>query len=240
MGGAALAVAGIGLVFGASTGVRKRLSILAGAALMLSGGLATSAAANTINYSLTVDDCTGTCGTAPFGTVTATDIGAGEVQITVTLKAGENFVNTGAGAGQALLFDLAGAPTLTDYTDVSSNVPIVLASTTAGSLSADGTGTWQYGVNCPSCGNGNSPPMLDSPITFDISATGLSTASLVQNGNGLYFAADIIGTNLKTGDVGAPTPVGVPRPTAGAGLPGLALAGIGLFVGWRRRRRADA
>jgi hypothetical protein len=35
-------------------------------------------------------------------------------------------------------------------------------------------------------------------------------------------------------------PVGVPGPTAGAGLPGLALASIALFVGWRRRRRADA
>lgn len=31
----------------------------------------------------------------------------------------------------------------------------------------------------------------------------------------------------------------VPGPTAGAGLPGLALTGIGLF-GWWRRRRADA
>jgi hypothetical protein len=173
--------------------------------------------------------------------VTATDIGAGEVQINVTLKAGENFVKSGAGAGQALLFDLAGAPTLTDYTDVSSNQPIVLASTTAGSLMADGSGTWQYGVNCPSCGNGNSSPMLDSPITFDISATGLSTASLIQNGNGLFFAADIIGTNGNTGDVGAPTgTVGVPGPTAGAGLPGLAFAGFGLFIGLRRRRRSQA
>jgi MYXO-CTERM domain-containing protein len=34
--------------------------------------------------------------------------------------------------------------------------------------------------------------------------------------------------------------VAVPGPTAGAGLPGLALAGIGLFIGWRRRRRVDA
>jgi len=36
------------------------------------------------------------------------------------------------------------------------------------------------------------------------------------------------------------TPSAVPGPTAGAGLPGVALAGIGLFIGWRRRRRIDA
>jgi MYXO-CTERM domain-containing protein len=35
-------------------------------------------------------------------------------------------------------------------------------------------------------------------------------------------------------------PTGVPGPTAGAGLPGLALAGFGLFIGWRRRRQSQA
>jgi len=59
-------------------------------------GAPTSASAATLSFPLTSDFCTGTCGTAPFGTVTATDIAAGEVQVTVTLTAGETFAKTGA------------------------------------------------------------------------------------------------------------------------------------------------
>jgi hypothetical protein len=155
----------------------------------------------------------------------ATDIGAGEVQVNVTLTPGETIAKTGAGGRNTLLWDLSGTPTLTDFTDVSPNVPIVLTSTTAGSIMADGTGTWQYAINCPTCGNGTSSPVLDSPITFDISAAGLSTASFVQNGNGLFFAADIMGANGNTGVVGAPTAVPVPAPAIGHGL--LVLLAIG-------------
>jgi MYXO-CTERM domain-containing protein len=57
----------------------------------------------------------------------------------------------------------------------------------------------------------------------------------------LYSNANSSITNNHGTDFGlAGVAVGVPGPTAGAGLPGLALAGIGLFVGWRRRRRAGA
>jgi hypothetical protein len=203
------------------------------------------ASANVITYSLTSDFCTGTCGTGPFGTVTATDIGAGEVQVTVTLNnpatlsnpSGETFAKTGAGGKDTLLFDLSGTPTLTDFTSASTNnQPIVLASTTAGSISGtSGMGTWQYAIDCPTCGNGTSPPPLLSPITFDISATGLSTANFVQNDAGLFFAADIIGVNGNTGVVGAPNVDPVPGPTAGAGLPGVIFGSLGLM--WFARRR---
>jgi hypothetical protein len=171
----------------------------------------------------------------------ATDIGAGEVQVTVTLNNPpiQSFAKTGAGGGQSLLFNLSGTPTLTDYTDVSSNQPIVLASVSAGSIMADGTGTWQYAVNCPSCGNGTSSPQLLSPITFDISATGLSTASFVSttNSNGLFFAADVFGTNGNTGDVGAGPAGQVPLP--GAALMFGPVLGLG-YLGVRRRRKGRA
>jgi hypothetical protein len=203
-------------------------------------GLATSASANVLNFALTSDFCTGTCGTAPFGTVTATDIGAGEVQVTVMLKAGETFAKTGAGGMQTLLFNFAGTPTITDFTSAATNnQPVALASTTAGSISTGPGGTFQYAINCPTCGNGTSDPQLLSPITFDISATGLSTASFVQNGAGLFFASDILGVNGNTGVVGAPTGTS-PVPIAGA-LP-LFAGGLGVLsvFGWRRKRKAAA
>jgi hypothetical protein len=166
----------------------------------------------------------------------ATDIGAGEVQVTVNLKSGEDFAKTGAGGGDTLLFDLAGTPTLTDFTSAATNnQPVALVSTTAGSIMADGSGTWQYAINCPTCGGGTSAPTLVPPITFDISATGLSTASFVRNGNGLFFSADIMGANGNTGDVGAPN--AVPGPIVGAGLPGLLTACSGLL--WLARRRRN-
>lgn len=60
-------------------------------------------------YTLDQDGCTGTCGTAPFGTITLTDNGTGTsayVSVVLTRAASENFAGTGA--GDALEFNVVG------------------------------------------------------------------------------------------------------------------------------------
>src|SRR6476660_10600736 len=55
--------------------VRNGLSV-AGLALAAVFTLATPQAAHAITFNLTSDHCTGGCGTAPFGTVDVTQVGA--------------------------------------------------------------------------------------------------------------------------------------------------------------------
>lgn len=203
------------------------------AAGLMAGTIATPANATVLTYSLTSDFCTGTCGTAPFGTVTVSSISSTEVSVNLTLKAGEVFAQ--GGAGKSLLFDLAGNPSIS----VSNLTSMFTATSTASgkTIHADGSGSWEYSIDCTGCGSGTSPPTSSGPLNFDITvAGGINPSSFIQNGNLLFFATDIGGTNGKTGDVGASlatTTRSVPEPGA------LALVGGALVLfGLMRRRRA--
>jgi hypothetical protein len=214
-----------------------------GLAIAAIAGYAPVASATTLSYSLTLDDCSGGCGSAPFGTVTVTSISSTEVSVDLTLAAGEVFAT--GGAGDALLFDISGDPSIT-ITGLTSG--FTATSTASGkSTHADGTGTWEYWIDCTSCGSGTSPPTNSGPLDFDVTvAGGITPASFIQNGDSLYFATDIgsgcsgspLGSCGNTGDVAAPsiTPLS-PTPLPGA----LVLFGTVLFGGlgvskWRKRR----
>jgi hypothetical protein len=181
---------------------------------------------------------------SPYGSVTLTDIGGGGVSVSVSLDTNVYFAETGAGL--PLLWDWSGtALTSSNVTSIVFTGPGPI--TTGGILDVapgheDGSGSWQYGVDCAgSCGNGGSPPHYDG-ITFNIGVGNIDSFALNDDLNN--FATDLClginptsGSCSATGDVigGGSKNNPVPEPLTlwlfGAGLAGLAAV---------RRRKAKA
>jgi len=169
----------------------------------------------------------------PYGTVNLRQNGA-NVDVTVSLAAGEGFVNTGAGA--ALTWDLASEPVVTITNLDATKFTVSHDGTSTGNL--DGTGSWFYEIDCTAatCGSGGNHP-YPGPLTFTID--NITTSDFIINNkttNGYIFATDIctqrgtgIGCSGITGDVvasNAPAPSPIPEP-ATLSILGTAVLGLG-------------
>jgi hypothetical protein len=172
--------------------------------------------------------------------------GAGNVGVDLSPTSGMGFVSTGA--GETLLFDLSGTSTIT-ITGLTSGFKLLnstgncATSCTAsdGSIHADGTGTWQFAIDCSTaCGTGGNMPFTGH-VKFTID--GISVSQFVVNGNGFSFGSDICthvgqsGCTGLTGDItaGNGTLQQVPEP-ATLSLFGTGLLALGAMA--RRRRKA--
>jgi hypothetical protein len=208
--------------------------VLASAAFAHADAIGTTAV-----FQLTLDGCSGTCGTSPFGTVTLVQTATGVVTVTETLKAtspAEGFVATGA--GESLDWNLTGNPSIT-IGFLTSGFGVT------GATSASTFGSFEYSVSCAtiSCGPGASVTN-PGPLSFTVSdGVGVNVSDFIGNAGGFFFASDIIGVNGNTGNVAAgpgmtppPPPPSVPEPSS------LLLFGTGLTAaaGFARRRIASA
>jgi len=207
-----------------------RTSIALTAAVILF--TAAPAQADSITFSLTSDHCTGGCltGQTSAGTVAVNDNGgANTLSFAVSLLNNNEFVSTGLEA--TFGFNLTGNPTIT-YSGLPANWlpdgPTAPSLTEAAdSLHMSATGFFDYGVEWGTQGGGHGTP---GPLTFIITAPGLTLASLEQNAAGNFFAVDILsGTTGNTGAVDAADETHVPDGGSTLTLLGFVLLGVGIL-----------
>lgn len=161
-----------------------------------------AAHAGTITYYFNVDYCTNPClGGADGGTVTLTDDGSGNVDVSVALSS--DYFHDNTAAFETFAFNLNTTPTgVTDIVGATGSTWSYLG---AGSYHEDGAGTFGYALDCSNCSI-TAGSIQDQTLTFVVDGVSISNFAVLSSSPGgnpnAYFAADVTTkSTLPTGGV---------------------------------------
>ena len=189
----------------------KRAFLLGSLAILLGLGVTSSASADTITFSLATSGCSSGCNVLPAGTITVTDVAAGEVQIQLQLVSDYSLRDANDPNHHTLAFNLSGVTGASIEAGSLSSGAGTLPSNPSGSpqtfvLSTGSVNDSPFGsfntiVTCTTCSIGV-PGTPTQWLQFDLLGTGLSTASFSN------IAVDVVGLDQaagvgQTGNIGA-------------------------------------